>query len=339
MAGFARRDRGPFLGHRGHDRVRVDCPRAAHAITDPWSDPTVYASAIRAGRRRELAWLQPRSSADTAPDAQTCADLGAAYDNTQATGGGALASPTPMASMTADQADTYIACKMANTQVVSYCQAYKLNKKAEDSQVILLPLDVAAAAICWAACSGQVLPGAGQALVTACEIAGAAAGTMQFVELARLNTLFGEVTNGRTLEMIAAGLGMASAAGGAALQGAAAGTRGAAKPFEPAGVEASRPKDVDGLREKADLYDSQAAEGGPTSDQQSTCPIPWTEKQTKDAARKMACMTAATFTALSAVRGISWGIIASNKRQGLQRCGEFNERRSGTTYDPRRAQA
>ena len=111
--------------------------------------------------------------------------------------------------------------------------------------------------------------------------------------------------------------------------------RGVPQTVRTAGVEASRPKDVDGLRE-ADLYDSQAAEAG---QRRSTInlSIPWTEKQTKDAARKMACMTAATLPHCRARH--SWGIIASNKRQGLQRCGEFNERRFGTPKDPRRAQA
>ena len=61
-------------------------PPVAHSITDPWATPDNYASAIPGGA---AAWECKRmrvvneDGTPIIPDAQTCANLGAAYDNTQ----------------------------------------------------------------------------------------------------------------------------------------------------------------------------------------------------------------------------------------------------------------
>ena len=321
-------------------------PPVAHSITDPWATPDNYASAIPGGaaawecKKGCAAWVN-EDGTPIIPDAQTCANLGAAYDNTQAydsaTGAtGAAASPTPMASMSATDSETYIACKMQNTQALQYCQAYSLGKKAAKSQPIVLTLDIAAAALCLTACMGVAMPGGGQVALAACEVAGVAAAIGQTVAIVNLNKTFGEYTNGRKMESILTGLAGAAALGGAGAQigGAFAPGGGTGNDYKSAGTGTQGSGYKTNVTETKTTEQYKLADGSISSEcgvdavscaklddkveQVDTGETDSANPEKKGEAQKMACVSAATFGAMAAIRGISWGIIEANKAKACK---------------------
>ena len=59
--------------------------------------------------------------------------------------------------MSATDSETYIACKMQNTQALQYCQAYSLGKKAAKSQPIVLTLRGTPVSQTWQEQAGHAL--------------------------------------------------------------------------------------------------------------------------------------------------------------------------------------